>query len=188
MSADSGPACGPRQDMGCCPDKPDRVWQKMANPFAALGLDSDSDSDSDSEDGGAADVALPAVDSTEDGSKKWGASFQAAAAAAAAVCPGGSVYMQQDVKGLSDADAAAPLSAAFVPCNGSTIIIERSLAAGEEVPLPPTSRFLVQSGFKPLVYAMALSLGLHADVERSIAAVGDIGFVSISCSSLENII
>lgn len=182
MSADSGPACGPRQDMGCCPDKPDRVWQKMANPFAALGLDSDSDSDS--EDGGA---ALPAVDS-EDGSKKWGASFQAAAAAAAAVCPGGSVYMQQDVKGLSDADAAAPLSAAFVPCNGSTIIIERSLAAGEEVPLPPTSRFLVQSGFKPLVYAMALSLGLHADVERSIAAVGDIGFVSISCGSLENII
>ena len=148
----------------CSPDKPDRIWKEMANPYSALGISDSSDSDDELEMEAAA--AAAAVDEAEE---VWGDAFKAAEAIAAATL-GGCVYTQQDVKGLSDADAAAPLSAAFVPC-GST-----------PTSTPPSPSFLIQSGFKPLVYAMALAHGMHADLERAIAAVGDVGYASDALS------
>ena len=63
----------------CSPDKPDRIWKEMANPYSALGISDSSDSDDELEMEAAA--AAAAVDEAEE---VWGDAFKAAEAIAAA--------------------------------------------------------------------------------------------------------
>jgi hypothetical protein len=147
----------------CDPDKPDRIWQAMKNPFEAL-------SGGSSEEEGVEASIHPTSFAV------WAAAYQASAVAAAS-CQGGSVYTQQNVKGLSDADPTAPLSVAFVSCTSTEVQVG---SHGARSSTPP--RFLVQSGFKPLVYAMALAHDMHVDLKRIADDVLDVGFASSSLS------
>ena len=98
--------------------------------------------------------------------------FRAAFDEASAVS-GGSVYSGQDVKGLSDVDADVPLVATLHFCGSD-----------ETVQLGPTDRrFLAQSCFKPLTYAMAIQLGLNEEVTAAVASVGDVEFGSFALAA-----
>ena len=71
-------------------------------------------------------------------------------------------YTQQTVRGLSDADPDAPLTAAFVPvADGMAAAVEGSMVPASPVAVTVGAHagrcFLLQSGFKPLVFAMALA-------------------------------
>eukprot|EP00566_Odontella_aurita_P029257 CAMPEP_0113583004 /NCGR_PEP_ID=MMETSP0015_2-20120614/32252_1 /TAXON_ID=2838 /ORGANISM="Odontella" /LENGTH=148 /DNA_ID=CAMNT_0000487785 /DNA_START=808 /DNA_END=1250 /DNA_ORIENTATION=+ /assembly_acc=CAM_ASM_000160 len=93
--------------------------------------------------------------------------------------PGGDIYTDQNVVGLSDADPDQPLAFAFVPC---TALVARGSSSGDGAKGPPTPdavdpesavpivfatdplvTFLAQSAFKPLSFAMALE---RLDKER----------------------
>ena len=76
---------------------------------------------------------------------------------------GGSVYTSQDVKGLSDVAADAPLVAALHLCGS-----DETIQLG-----PAEHRFLAQSCFKPLTFAMALESGLGQAVAAAVASIGD---------------
>jgi glutaminase len=74
------------------------------------------------------------------------------------------------VKGLSDVPACAPLVATLHLCSG------------EVIELGPKRRFLAQSCFKPLVFAMALEHGLGEAVARAVATRGDAPFGTFALS------
>ena len=94
---------------------------------------------------------------------------------------GGSVYSGQDVAGLSDVPADAPLLATLRLLSGAVI----ELSGGDEPTTQTTTRrrFLAQSCFKPLTFAMALEHGLADQVALAVASVGDAPFGTFALSS-----
>eukprot|EP01048_Picozoa_sp_COSAG05_P002758 COSAG05_NODE_119_length_17779_cov_273.146049_12_plen_262_part_00 len=92
--------------------------------------------------------------------------FRAAFSEASRILEGGKVYDGQNVRGLSDVDAAAPLVATLRLCSGEVV----------ELGPEPRRRFLAQSCFKPLTFAMALETGLGGDVAAAVGARGDAPF------------
>ncbi|CAK0847086.1 unnamed protein product, partial [Prorocentrum cordatum] len=141
---------------------------------------------------------------TEEADFRWAEVLRQAASA-----PGGAVYVQQDVVGLSDADAAAPLVAAFAPLGpeGEGFILAGLSACARTSPsevvlaglgrcisvcshdeASPDERargrpLLLQSSFKPLVYAMVLESGLGGELERAVGDEGDRGFADPGSTS-----
>ena len=83
--------------------------------------------------------------------------------AEASTTAGGAVYSGQDVRGLSDCAADHQLVAALQLCGS-----EETIQLG-----PANHRFLAQSCFKPLTFAMALESGLGDAITASVASVGD---------------
>ena len=81
----------------------------------------------------------------------------------ASTTAGGAVYSGQDVRGLSDCAADHQLVAALQLCGS-----EETIQLG-----PANHRFLAQSCFKPLTFAMALESGLGDAITASVASVGD---------------
>ena len=79
---------------------------------------------------------------------------------------GSAVYADQDVRGLSDQDPAAPLVATLHLCGGVAVTLGSGAARVDR-------RFLAQSCFKPLCYAMALEHGMGGQVATAVGHTGD---------------
>jgi glutaminase len=110
------------------------------------------------------------------------AAFREAFADASTVA-GGSVYTDQDVRGLSDQDPDAPLVATLQLCGSAEQITLVADGAGGAVDggsdgssSAGRRRFLAQSCFKPLSYAMALEHGLGDEVAAAVGCTGDVAF------------
>jgi len=103
---------------------------------------------------------------------------------AAAAARGGAVYGAQAVRGLSDADADAPLVVAFAPMAGREADLGgEPLVLGKYLANDSGRRFLAQSAFKPLVLAMALEEGMGAQLERRVGEDADVGYADAALSA-----
>ena len=102
---------------------------------------------------------------------------------------GGGVYDQQSVPGLTDVDPDAPLVAAlYLASSGRIVALGGNGGEGEGGgdndddcgsvgrETTPCRRFLAQSCFKPLSYAMAVEAGMSDVVDQSVGCRGDVPF------------
>jgi glutaminase len=85
---------------------------------------------------------------------------------------GGTVYSSQSVPGLSDIAPDIPLEATLHLLNGKAIHFKHE----KHTTMNMNHRFLIQSCFKPLVFAYALEHGLLNEVHRAVGHTGDIRY------------